>query len=474
MGTYLGYFGDRTIPEDRREEFTRRVLTILDQGGMMDFEEVQMFGRKLWLLTPPRLWPGRESITFCYNYFENEIWETGGYRPDTCCFYTNKVGWRQFDLVCSAVYVLHEFYADTFGMANRDDHVYDAREIIGWLNYLFGEHYTNSRTTDLWRIYQLLPEYRRNDNLLSLLPDDASMDVIGTLIYLAVTREDHEEEWKQLIAVPPHGPEEITPPDCIRITENTLKDLKASGNETNAQKLEQLKIVLKAGDQKVSPEIPKLCRFIGGISSMVPVEITAKLVADTFSLDFSTLLEELRPYARDVRELWNYKDRQPAEPIPTVGTTSFLGCSDDDRAWWWRPDGDVRFSDEMTAWLSGCRSELEVLAEQEPLLHGTEPLRLLMETLSWLIQSCPWYRPPSGISANCRNRSRISRSASGGIWQCWGICRCGRKCSDFRRNAAWRVMHSIKSSADFLFSTITLRFWMSNRTPLTSCSFSIR
>lgn len=33
MGTFLGYFGDQTIPEDKREEFTRRVLTILDQGG---------------------------------------------------------------------------------------------------------------------------------------------------------------------------------------------------------------------------------------------------------------------------------------------------------------------------------------------------------------------------------------------------------------------------------------------------------
>ena len=35
----------------------------------------------------------------------------------------------------------------------------------------------------------------------------------------------------------------------------------------------------------------------------------------------------------------------------------------------------------MTAWLSQCRTELETLANQEPLLHGTEPLKLLIETL---------------------------------------------------------------------------------------------
>ena len=246
---------------------------------------------------------------------------------------------------------------------------------------MFGEHYANSRATDLWRVYHLLPDYRKSDNLLPLLPDDASMDAIGTLIYLTVTREDHEEDWKQLIAVPPHGPEEITLPDCIRIAENALKDLKASDEVSETQKLEQLKNVLKAEGQKVSQEIPTLCRFIGGITALLPIEVTAKLVADTFSLDFPTLLEELRPYARDVRELWDYKDRQPPKPIPPVDTASFLDCSDDDRAWWWTPGGDVHFSDEMTAWLSQCRTELETLANQEPILPGTEPLKLLIETL---------------------------------------------------------------------------------------------
>lgn len=104
-------------------------------------------------------------------------------------------------------------------------------------------------------------------------------------------------------------------------------------------------------------------------------------MADTFSLDFPTLLDELNPSARDVRELWNYKDRQPPKPVPPVDTSSFLGRSDDDRAWCWTPGGNVRLSEDMTAWLSECRRECEALASQEPLLHGTEPLKLLIETL---------------------------------------------------------------------------------------------
>ena len=344
-------------------------------------EEVSMFGKKIYLMKPLQIQPGQESLTFCYNYFENDIWETAGYRPGSCRFYTNKVGWRQFDLVCSAVYVLHEFYANSFGMANRDDHVYDAREIIGWLNHLFGERYTNSRARISGGSTSCFPTIERMTICCRFCPMTSPMDVLGTLIYLAVTRENHEEDWKQLIAVPPHGPKEITLPDCIRIVENALKDLKASDETSEAEKLEQLKIVLNAGDQKLPPETPELCRFIGGITALLPIEVTTKLVADTFSLDFPALLEELQPYARDVRELWNYNDRQPPKPVPPVDTASFLGCSDDDRAWWWTPGGDVLFSDEMAAWLSQCRTELETLTNQEPLLHGTEPLKLLIETL---------------------------------------------------------------------------------------------
>ena len=126
MGTYLDYFGDPTIPEEKREEFTQRVLTILDQGGMLDLEDVSLFGKRIWLLKPPQDLPGKDIIPFCYNYFEQDSWESAGYEPVTCRFHTNKVGRRQFNLVCSAVYVLYEFYTDTFGIANEDDHVYDA------------------------------------------------------------------------------------------------------------------------------------------------------------------------------------------------------------------------------------------------------------------------------------------------------------------------------------------------------------
>ena len=47
--------------------------------------------------------------------------------------------WAGASLIWSAppCMYFYEFYTDSFGIASEDAHVYDAREIIGWLNYLF-------------------------------------------------------------------------------------------------------------------------------------------------------------------------------------------------------------------------------------------------------------------------------------------------------------------------------------------------
>lgn len=159
---------------------------------MMDIDEVSLYGRRLVLLRRPEVDMDSNSVCFCYNYFENDCWETAGYHPENGCFVTNKVGTRQFNLVCRAVYVLLEFYDESFRISEEDGHVYDAQSVLGWLNYLFDEAYTNARVLDLWKIYRLLPDYRRSDDLLRLLPLSRleSVSHRGLLKYLAVARPD--------------------------------------------------------------------------------------------------------------------------------------------------------------------------------------------------------------------------------------------------------------------------------------------
>lgn len=51
MGTYAGYWSDMTIPEERRDEYNQRMLYLLEQGGMMNFEHPLGCGKEIALLS---------------------------------------------------------------------------------------------------------------------------------------------------------------------------------------------------------------------------------------------------------------------------------------------------------------------------------------------------------------------------------------------------------------------------------------
>ena len=71
MGTFLGCVGTPHIPEERQKEFRGRMLRLLREGGMMNTEEVNLFGKKISLLHFPE--PDEDGFfQVCYNYFEND------------------------------------------------------------------------------------------------------------------------------------------------------------------------------------------------------------------------------------------------------------------------------------------------------------------------------------------------------------------------------------------------------------------
>ena len=66
MGTFGGYTGQTHIKEEQKEQFTRQIMKILNYGGMMSFEAVNMYGSELGLLIPAKIFPGG-GWRFWYN-----------------------------------------------------------------------------------------------------------------------------------------------------------------------------------------------------------------------------------------------------------------------------------------------------------------------------------------------------------------------------------------------------------------------
>ena len=89
------YCGDMTIPEEKRGEFTQRVLTIMDHGGLMATEKVRLCGRELTLLAPPRLDAGN-NVCVDFSYFEYAKYDPIHYNADTARMSCGYMDAREF------------------------------------------------------------------------------------------------------------------------------------------------------------------------------------------------------------------------------------------------------------------------------------------------------------------------------------------------------------------------------------------
>ena len=94
----------------------------------------------------------------------------------------------------------------------------------------------------------------------------------------------------------------------------------------------------------------------------IPVEILLPMIAKEFKLDEKTLHKEfdLRSFHAPAFSL--YQD-QPQGRIVTP--FKYLHVSDDDRAYYWTPCGDVSFSPEMEAWLSALKKEYQTILDSD-------------------------------------------------------------------------------------------------------------
>ena len=175
MGTFSYFLGEMDIPEERREEFAQGALKLLRAGGMLIAEPTSMFGHQIYLLHPPEL--DEEGRAYgCYNYFEDDCWESWSLDAKNGRFACGKIGYRQFHAVALAMGVYTSLYCKSFSAATLESRLLYEGRFIGWINYVLGTQYTNQRATQLWEIGKLLQlddDYwvRCNPDLGHLLED---------------------------------------------------------------------------------------------------------------------------------------------------------------------------------------------------------------------------------------------------------------------------------------------------------------
>lgn len=153
MGIFGDYTGKMCISEDKKEEFSKRLQKLLFYGGMMQFDKVCIFGKKIMLLKPVE--PDEDgNLYFHYNYFEDDTWENAGYKRDNTRFFSGKIGGNEFCDVVTAIHFLYEVSDEEIGVAKINGEIVNEPGYLGWMNHILGTDFSMKKRFRLWELFE--------------------------------------------------------------------------------------------------------------------------------------------------------------------------------------------------------------------------------------------------------------------------------------------------------------------------------
>lgn len=385
MGTYAGYTGGMDILEEERDDFTEKMLKLLNYGGMMNFEVVNMFGIELGLIKQVELDENGRAF-FHYNYFEDDIWEDAGYNSNTGKFFTNKVGVKEFCNAVLAAYTLYEFYDQTLGVTWLDAEMVGCTGYTAWINHLFGNQYTMERRVkyffDLmiqaanensnykenleeW-IYDICPRAKEaaldKCDFIDLILIQMGTDEIDT--FAENMRESGEFGLYQYIC------------DISACKEAVIRYFDNTEPETTEERIWDL-LELEIKDRKdYENNLLDPVAEIAGYTLFQPARVIVYLTAECVDQDFWEIWEDIGEfvYSDEVRKQYEsdaekaYRKSAMDKPIEPISTSTFLSAygtfyeTDADRLYWWDGTKEVIISDELELWLQSLKKKyIEIL-----------------------------------------------------------------------------------------------------------------
>ena len=113
MGIESQYLGKINIPEEHRAEYAQQALKLLRAGGMVTVEPVQLYGHKLYLLSPPELNEDGEAVGH-YNYLDENSGERWCLNAKDGWFGCGKIIGSCYYSTIAAVHILTTLWSTSY------------------------------------------------------------------------------------------------------------------------------------------------------------------------------------------------------------------------------------------------------------------------------------------------------------------------------------------------------------------------
>ena len=351
-----------------RGDHIDNMFYLLTQGGMMQFSYASLFNKKVHLLAPPT----KASPHFCYNYFDDAFHGNAFFNSTEEKIRYESLGTGNFNRVFHAANRLQSLHKQP----TEDSPVFSSTNkvvpnIDGWLQYLFQY---DTVAPNPWQRYQSAPSSQRKKDLVQEVwkhretQQFLMRDCLGPFI----------SQDERLIAVEYENRyPQCMPATVLRNAEDSIYCIQLSAG-TQEAKFQFMREVL-TGHKNDAGNLPPCYHMFIIARDTLPVEILLPMIAKEFELDEKALRKEFDFSSFRAPAFSLYQDRPQCR---IVTTSKFLHVSDDDRAYYWTPCGDVSFSPEMDAWLGLLKKEYQtILQSGENVLPAVEFALLLLDTL---------------------------------------------------------------------------------------------
>lgn len=411
MGTFASYIGNVIIPEERKAEFNNNMIKLLQNGGMVTFNRVSLYGKDISLISPVVL-NEEGKCYFYYNYFEDDSWEDAGFDSNSGMLWSNKIGSAEFNYVICAGYFLTELYSEDYGWVSENGDTLNNPEYIQWINYIADKDFSLEKRFDLWKYYE---SYVLNEMKIGYKIEEIS--VSDALSFVPKCMEEYMGGTELVdIFYIANGTEKIDENACwgAYVKDiSALKELLEKFYKTHPQNGKELlwQLITMPIDKRENIrecDYAELAKFSTKIAARVFVYLSAEIMQFAFWDEWKKIYkdvysDEVSPQYVSDRILAERKKHRTAT-LGKIKTSKFLRndnyftfydtpeeirhkenyyISDDDLMYWWDETEKIQISEKMKNKIYNWKKEYdEILRNITPdEINNYDMLKKLMDVL---------------------------------------------------------------------------------------------
>lgn len=370
MCAYLHLFTDKksTIPENKRDEFMKRLEQLYQAGGMVEMEQECLLGVNVTTIRKAKM--NEKGMRFCYNYFEEDDWENAGFSKSTCQVWSGNVGWSHFCEVVTAAYKLQEIYTEGVAATGVNDKLVACWKQIAWINYLFNEHFF-VKNYDPWKLFEAV-HYASDDMVRNYGYDFTNFvfgkdkwAVIGQCEIYAVLHSTKDALKKFLEEV--EGETEKLVLKALAMTMEILESLAKREADKQTDPLNTfVKCIRKFYEQKIEEnDLDDDGSIFYILSSTLLLTDAPAFIVKKLSEIYDAVFWDLWTEIRDVVERREKVLSSNNYYVSPMKTQDFLKCSPDDMIPYWEDNDELVFSADLWEWFHELRNQFDIRIKED-------------------------------------------------------------------------------------------------------------